>query len=59
MFFSDLLSSDYVEIHYEGGKPVVSKVMSSVVLTKTFFLILAESGSLFPLAGTKCPTVFV
>lgn len=23
---SDLLSSDYVEIHYEGGKPVQSKV---------------------------------
>lgn len=26
---SDLLSSDYVEIHYEGGKPVQSKVNSS------------------------------
>lgn len=25
-FFSDLLSSNYVEIHYEGGKPVLSKV---------------------------------
>lgn len=25
-FLSDLLSSDYVEIHYEDGKPVLSKV---------------------------------
>uniref|UniRef100_A0A669BPW2 ADAM metallopeptidase domain 23 n=1 Tax=Oreochromis niloticus TaxID=8128 RepID=A0A669BPW2_ORENI len=25
VFFSDLLSSDYVEIHYEGEKPVISK----------------------------------
>uniref|UniRef100_A0A8D3AYW9 ADAM metallopeptidase domain 23 n=1 Tax=Scophthalmus maximus TaxID=52904 RepID=A0A8D3AYW9_SCOMX len=24
-YFSELLSSDYVEIHYEGGKPVLSK----------------------------------
>ena len=26
LFCSDLLSSDYVEIHYEDGKPVLSKV---------------------------------
>lgn len=30
-FHSDLLSSDYVEIHYEAGKPVLSKVTSPPV----------------------------
>lgn len=28
LFFSDLLSSNYVEIHYEKDKPVFSKVKS-------------------------------
>lgn len=36
LFFSGLLSSDYVEIHYEGGKPVLSKVTSSISLDETF-----------------------
>lgn len=62
-FHSDLLSSDYVEIHYEGGKPVMSKVTSSLVLAKmlhvyiyTFFL---SWGSLIPPAGTVCPAVSI
>lgn len=43
-FASDLLSSDYVEIHYEGGKPVLSKVMFPPVVTEHIFLVfvLAE-----------------
>lgn len=44
-FHSDLLSSDYVEIHYEGGKPVLSKVMSPLVMIECIFLVSAEDWS--------------
>lgn len=44
-FPSDLLSSDYVEIHYEGGKPVLSKVMFPPVVTECIFLVFAGDGS--------------
>lgn len=44
---SDLLSSDYVEIHYEGGKPVLSKVNLFPMVTKccSAHLVLVESAS--------------
>lgn len=44
-FPSDLLSSDYVEIHYEGGKPVQSKVMFPPVVTEYIFLVFVGDGS--------------
>ena len=46
-FHSDLLSSDYVEIHYEGGKPVLSKVTSSIVVTKNAMHLSCSGGGWF------------
>ena len=58
---SDLLSADYVEIHYEEGKPVLSKVTSPVrtltlfgflfSFTFFFFLLRAEP-NWFPVEDT-------
>ena len=58
-FFSGLLSSDYVEIHYEGGKPVLSKVTSSVVLTQNVKISSFVAGVWFSVSSRQSCTSLV